>query len=313
MLWYEIIIRTTKEACDAITEMLSNVGARGISVKDPEEIKRKLSDPNSLDYLDDKFINSLEEDITVTSYFPGDKNINELEGILKEKLNFISGFLHTGKGYQGYNEVDDEGWSSSWKKFYKPFFLTDKVVIKPSWEDYNKVSDEVVIELDPGMAFGTGTHETTKLCSVLLDRYLSKGDKVLDLGCGSGILGIVASKMGASTVTSVDIDEVAVKVTRENSEINKVDNLNTITGVIEDIEDNNFDIIVANIVADVIIDVGEKIPHYLKNGGIIIASGIICERKQEVLDTYLKLGFEWVETEELGEWVAIVLKCQDSL
>ncbi len=314
MIWHEIRIKTTEEAYDAITEMLTSIGAGGVAIEDPNDIIRELSKPDSLDYADDEFLSGLEETVTIKAYFSEERNISELTSLIEEKLKFISQFLDVGEGFVGTSRVDDEDWSTSWKKYYKPLNLTDKLVIKPSWENYESKNNEIIVEMDPGMAFGTGTHETTKMCSVLLEKYIKSGDAVIDLGCGTGILSIIAAKLGAKAVTAVDIDEVAVRVARENCEINNVDDtVEAFRGVIDDLKNQKADIIVANIIANVIIDISSKVSSYLKKDGLFITSGIIKERSQEVLETYTKLGFKCEQLEELGEWVAIVFRCIDSL
>ncbi|HOP99691.1 MAG TPA: 50S ribosomal protein L11 methyltransferase [Acetivibrio clariflavus] len=315
MIWHEIKIKTTEEAYDAVTDMLTNIGAGGVAIEDPNDIISELSKPDTLDYADDEFLSTLGDGVTIKAYFPEETNIPELTELIKEKLKFIGQFLEVGEGFVGISQVNEEDWSTSWKKYYKPFNLTDKLVIKPSWEDYLQKNDEIVIEMDPGMAFGTGTHETTKMCSVLLEKYMKSNYTVLDLGCGTGILSIIAAKLGAKAVTAVDIDEVAVKVARENSEINGVSGKVTVVkGVIDNLKkEEKFDIILANIIANVIIDISDKISSYLKKDGIFITSGIIRERKDEVLETYASLGFKCLQIEELGEWVAIVFRCQDFL
>jgi ribosomal protein L11 methyltransferase len=311
--WIEIKIKTTEEACDAISYMLTSIGAGGVAIEDPNEIRRETQKSNSIDYVDDEFLNSLGEDVVVKAYFPGETNVPELVSLIKEKLAFIGTFLNVGEGYCGYAEMDEEDWSNSWKKYYKPLHLTDRLIVKPSWENYDNKDGEIIIEMNPGMAFGTGTHETTKMCAVLLDKYVKDGCRVIDVGCGTGILSIIASKLGAAEVTAVDIDEVAVKVAKENLELNKVDNVRVFKGVLDDIEKEKRDIVVANIIANVIMDISSRVPYYLKKDGLFIASGIIKERKQEVLDECLRKGFECVEIIEMGEWVAIVLRCLDSL
>jgi len=311
--WIEIKIKTTEEACDAISYMLTSIGAGGVAIEDPNEIRRETQKSNSIDYVDDEFLNSLGEDVVVKAYFPGETNVPELVSLIKEKLAFIGTFLNVGEGYCGYAEMDEEDWSNSWKKYYKPLHLTDRLIVKPSWENYDNKDGEIIIEMNPGMAFGTGTHETTKMCAVLLDKYVKDGCRVIDVGCGTGILSIIASKLGAAEVTAVDIDEVSVKVAKENLELNKVDNVRVFKGVLDDIEKEKRDIVVANIIANVIMDISSRVPYYLKKDGLFIASGIIKERKQEVLDECLRKGFECVEIIEMGEWVAIVLRCLDSL
>jgi len=314
MKWHEIRIVTTLEASDAVTEMLTSLGAGGTSIEDPNDIRNEILKPNTLDYADDEFLQSLGEDVVIKAYFSGDNNVEELSTLIKEKLDFISGFLDIGKGYQGYSEVDDEDWSTSWKKYYKPFNITERLVIKPTWEKYDINNREVIIEIDPGMAFGTGTHETTRMCSALLENYIKTGDRVIDIGCGTGILSIIAAKLGASVVDAVDVDAVAVKVAEENIKINNVDNLVRVkTGVLEDLKVEKADLVIANIIADVIVDISGSVGLYMKKGGIFITSGIIKERKQEVIKKYEEKGFVVEEIQELGEWVAIVLRCPGSL
>jgi len=314
MKWNEIRIKTSEEACDAVSYMLTSIGAGGVAIEDPNDIKKEILKPNSLDYADEEFVKSLGEDVVIKAYFPGEENVSEIIALVKEKLTYINSFLNVGEGYVGYCEVDDEDWSTSWKKYYKPFELAEGLVVKPTWEKYDNKDGEIVIELDPGMAFGTGTHETTKMCAVFLSKYMKNGYNVIDVGCGSGILTIISCKLGAAKVTAVDIDEVAVKVTKENCEVNKVgDTVTAFKGVLTDIKDEKADVVVANIIADVIIDLSSSIPQYLKEDGIFITSGIIKERKDEVLSKYLSRGFKCEDTIEMGEWVAMALRCPGSL
>lgn len=314
MKWLEVKIKTTEEAYDAVTEMLTTVGAGGVAIEDPNEIRRELMKPGTLDYADDEFMNSLGEDVVIKAYFPGEMNIIELSGLIREKLDFISNFLDIGEGYMGHAEVDDEDWSTSWKKYYKPLHISDKLVIKPTWEMYESRQNEIVIEMDPGMAFGTGTHETTRMCGQLLEEYIKQGDTVLDAGCGTGILGIIAVKLGAEKVEAFDIDEVAVKVAKENCRINNThDKVNCFKAVLQDVERKKYDVVVANIIANVIIDITEIVPYYLRQGGYFLTSGIIKERKDEVIEKCRTMGFACEKVLELGEWVAISFKCQNSL
>ena len=314
MKWTEVCIKTTEDASDAISEMLTTIGAGGVVIEDPNEIRRQIESPNSLDYADQEFMDSLGTEVTIKAYFNEESTPDELAVLIREKLKFISQFLEVGNGYTGYKMVDDEDWATAWKKHYKPFNISDSVVIKPSWEEYEQKAGEIIIEMDPGMAFGTGTHETTKLCSQLLEKYVKKGDTIIDVGCGTGILSIIAVKLGASHAEAIDIDDVAARVTKENCIINGV--LNNITvkkGVLADLESQKADIVVANIIADVVISLTALMPSYLKKGGILLTSGIIKERKDDVIKAYTELGFEFINLLEMGEWVAIVFKCQDSL
>ncbi len=372
MNWTEIRIKTTEEASDAVSEMLTSIGAAGVVIEDPNDIRKLIEAPGSLDYADDEFMNSLGEDVLIKAYFSCDEGEclaadisgegiaavtsgeGELVALVKEKLAFISNFLDVGEGYSGSSSVDDEDWSTSWKKFYKPFNITEHIVIKPSWEEYFPKAGEIIIELDPGMAFGTGTHETTMLCSQLLEKHLKPDDTVLDAGCGTGILSIVAAKLGAASVTAFDIDEIAVRVTKENCEINGVqqcitafsgtlegistgvvtaggatggrvtavdetemasspDSAVRLSGALKAIETDKVDIVVANIIADVIVNMTEKVGKYLKRDGLFITSGIIRERKDDVVKACKENGLSLEEFNEAGEWVAMVFKCQNSL
>lgn len=314
MKWTEVRINTTEEAYDAVSEMLTSIGAGGVVIEDPNDIRKQVESPDSLDYADDAFLSSLGEDVVIKAYFLTELANTELINLIIEKLSFISKFLDTGKGYAGCSEVDDEDWATAWKKHYKPFHISDGIVIKPSWEDYQAGEGELVIELDPGMAFGTGTHETTRLCSQLLEKYVSPGDTMIDVGCGTGILSIAAAKLGAGHITAVDIDEVAVRVTDENCRINGVESgITAIRGVLTDVPKIKVDIIVANIIADVIIGIADNMRLLIKDGGIVITSGIIKERRDEVLEAYTSRGFVREDLMELGEWVAIVFRWQDSL
>lgn len=314
MKWTEIKIVTTEEAYDAICDMLGSIGAGGVSIMDPFDIRQEIEKPNTLDYADDEFIDSLGEDVIIKAYFNESHSKTELGELIQEKLSFIGQFLDIGKGFEGFEEVDDEDWSTSWKKYYKPIEIAENIIIKPSWEEYTQSDDDIVIELDPGMAFGTGTHETTSMCARFLNKYLSEMDSVLDVGCGSGILSIIAAKLGAKSVTAVDIDSVAVRVANENSVLNGTDNVVTISaGIIQDLDKNKNDLIVANIIASVIVNIAKEVKLRLKEDGLFITSGIIKERKEEVIEAYTSIGFKHIDTEELGEWVAMVFKCQGSL
>ncbi len=316
MKWYEIRINTTDEASDAVSEMLTSMGAGGVAIKDPFDIRKEIEKPDTLDYADDHFLEALGEDVIISAYFQNGLNIDDLLKQIDEGLQNISQFLDTGKGLEGYGEVDDEDWSTAWKKYYKPIKLTDRIVIKPTWEEYKAEERDIIIEMDPGMAFGTGTHETTQMCSILLDKYVGCDHDVLDVGCGSGILSIIASKLGAKKVEAIDIDEVAVRVAKENIEINgETLKIKTFKAVLSDLqaEEQKFDIIVANIIANVIIDLSSLLPYYLKKNSLFITSGIIKERKQDVIDACLKNGMSCIDSLEMGEWVAMVFRCPDTL
>jgi len=317
MIWFEILIKTTHEANDVITVILEDLGCEGVAIVDPNEIKEQIKDSNTFDYIDDEFIDNLSKDTLIKAYFSSEKNIIKLCEQIKIKLEEISQYFNVGKGKIEYKEIDEEDWANSWKKYFKPFNITDNIVIKPSWEIYEKTDNEIIIELDPGMAFGTGTHETTALCAKLLEKYMKKEDTVIDIGTGTGILSIIAAKLGASHIDSIDIDKKATIIAKENSNINGVDDkISIFCGeLIEKLNppQKKVDIIVVNIIANAIIGLSNNIPLYLRQKGYFVCSGIIKDRKDDVIKACQKQSLIVEETIELGEWVAIVFKCQDFL
>lgn len=208
-------------------------------------------------------------------------------------------------------DVDEEDWSNAWKKYYHPVQVGEHLVVCPSWEAYDRQPDDVVLTLNPGMAFGTGTHDTTRLCMELLEKYITPQDTVLDVGCGSGILAITAALLGANKIIGCDIDEVAVKVAGENAALNGVqDRIAFHQGDLTSQVEGSFQIICANIVADVIIRLSEDAGRYLAKDGIFITSGIIDTREQDVLNALEQNGFQVIERRTSGGWVALACKAK---
>ena len=334
MKWAEFTIITTEEASDAIAEMLAQIGADGIAVTDPWEIRRIIEDPDSLSYADGGFVDSLGEDVTVKAYFAeldglirlGPKaeeyidefdttaiygnitgsrvSVDEALRILKEQLGKISAFLDIGKGFDSWKYVQDQDWENEWKKDYKAFRISDRVVICPSWETFEASPSDVVVSLDPGSAFGTGTHETTSTCAVILDDVIKGGEKVLDLGTGSGILAIICKKLGAGEIDAVDIDKLAVDVAVDNCEINGCPDIQCYVGELKNVRSSDYDIIVANIIADVIASIACDIPSKLAPGGKFICSGIINTKKEMVEKALADSGFKILRVEEKNDWMA---------
>lgn len=334
MKWAEFTIITTEEASEAIAEMLAQIGADGIAVTDPWEIKRIIDDPNSLSYADNGFVNSLGEDVTVRAYFAeldglirlGPKaeeyvdefdttsiygnitgsrvSVDEALEILKTQLDKIGEFLNIGRGFDSWKYVEDQDWENEWKKDYKAFKISDRVVICPSWETYEGDPSDVVVSLDPGSAFGTGTHETTSTCAALLDTVIKGGEKVLDLGTGSGILAIICKKLGAGDIDAVDIDKLAVDVAVDNCAINGCPDIDCYVGELKDVKSSDYDIIVANIIADVIAAICGDVPSRLAPGGKFICSGIINTKKDKVEKALSEAGFKILRVEEKNDWMA---------
>ena len=340
MQWIEILIKTTEEASDAICEMLAQLGADGIAVCDPYEIKRIIDDPDSLAYADEGYVDSLGTDVIIRSYFAElddglirmgaksdeyidpdgigmiydnitDKSLNVEDAIneLKSRLASIGEFLDVGEGFLSYKYVKDEDWANNWKADYKSFRISDRVIICPSWEDTKFADEDVVIKLDPGSAFGTGTHETTSMCAELIDRYIKNldGGKLLDLGTGSGILAIIARKLGAEDVEAIDIDKLAVDVAIDNCNINGCPDIKCHTGELKDAYEGEYKLIIANIIADVIAAIASDVRDHLTADGTFICSGIINTKADRVRKAIADCGMKIVEEHEKNDWIAMVV------
>lgn len=308
--WAEVTVVTHNEAVEAVSAILYDAGAQGVAIEDPEDIIRANTKPGSWDYIDESLLPKCNGEVKVKGYFPNTEEIAEMVEHIKDAVNKLGEYgLEKGKGQITVNTVFESDWANAWKQYYKPFKLGKHIVIKPSWEDYNGEPEDIIIEIDPGMAFGTGTHETTKMCVELLEKYAGPEKTVFDIGCGSGILSIAASKLGASHVTGIDIDNVAVEVSRENVKISGADNVEIVNGNLLDSISGKADIITANIIADAIIDLSGIITRYLAAGGIFISSGIIKDRSNDVRIALINSGMRIQETIEMGEWVAFVSVC----
>jgi len=311
MKWSEISVHTTSEAMEAVSNLFYEMGANGVVIEDPEVLFREWDTPFGEIYQlsPDDFPT---EGVFVKAYLPIDSaNLGDLLETLKQQLNNLSEYgLDVGKGTIAVNDVHEDEWAHAWKKYYKPVHVSDRITIKPVWEEYQPGEpDEIIIEMDPGMAFGTGTHPTTILCLRALEKYLQPGDRVYDVGTGTAILSIAAVKLGASHVLAMDLDEVAVRSAQSNTELNQVNEQitvrqnNLLDGVEEQVE-----VVVANILAEVIIRFTDDVHRVLKPGGVFIASGIISAREADVKHALLQSTLDVIETVTIDDWVAIVAK-----
>lgn len=195
----------------------------------------------------------------------------------------------------------------NWKKYFKPFKIGNNIIIKPSWEEYEEQTEDIIIDIDPGMAFGTGTHETTSLCIEALEEHVKKGDTVFDIGCGSGILSIVGAKLGATNLVAIDLDPACVRISKENIENNDLsDKVDVRHGDLLEVLEGKADVIVANIIAEAILSISSTVKDYLKDGGIFISSGIILDKRDSVLKSLKDNGFKIEEIKTQGEWVCII-------
>ncbi|HBG7065596.1 Ribosomal protein L11 methyltransferase [Clostridioides difficile] len=309
--WIEVTIKTTTEAVEPITNILYEQGAGGAVIEDPKDFLFQKKNELDWDYVEEEvFKKNEEDDVLIKTYVSEEKNVMEFVEIIKQKVLGLKDFgIDIGEGSVSLYQVNEADWENAWKAYYKPTKVGQRVVVKPTWEDYAMQEGDLIIELDPGMAFGTGTHETTSMCIRELEKYVNKDSKVFDIGCGSGILAIAAAKLGAKEVVAVDLDEVAVKVAKENVLENKVEkSVSVMHGNLTDVIKDKADVIVANIIADIIKILAKDVQNFMKEDAIFISSGIILDKVEEVKESLIENGFEIVEVQKLGEWSAIVSK-----
>lgn len=312
--WIEVTIKTTTEAVEPITNILYEQGAGGAVIEDPKDFLFQKKNELDWDYVEEEvFKKNEEDDVLIKTYVSEEKNVMEFVEIIKQKVLGLKDFgIDIGEGSISLDQVNEADWANAWKAYYKPTKVGQRVVVKPTWEDYAMQDGDLIIELDPGMAFGTGTHETTSMCIRELEKYVNKDSKVFDIGCGSGILAIAAAKLGAKEVVAVDLDEVAVKVAKENVLENKVEkSVSVMHGNLTDVIKDKADVIVANIIADIIKILAKDVQNFMKEDAIFISSGIILDKVEEVKESLIENGFEIVEVQKLGEWSAIVSKLKN--
>lgn len=306
MKWRQVTVTTNKQAVEAVADILQETGSGGTVIEDPEMVRDRIA-ANTWDAYEfpQEFLRL--NGVLVRTYLPVNEEIERCLTKLKERLNALNHRLPDSVREVDFKEVAEEDWANSWKKYYKPLRVGKHIVIKPTWEEYDSLPGDLVIELDPGMAFGTGTHPTTTMCLEVLERYIRGGEVVYDVGTGSGILAVAAAKLGADRVRAMDIDDVAVRAATQNAAANGVSGLvevcrnNLLEGITEPA-----DIIIANIVADVILKVCPDAARLTKKGGLFITSGIIGHRADEVAEELKKLGFRLQDRKEERDWVLFV-------
>lgn len=311
MIWLEVQITTTLEAEEAIVNLFYEVGAKGVVIESGENLMMIQEDP-TINYIDESILNMDPDVSVIRGYFNEKLDCDEcIHQLLTGIKKLPACGLNPGECELSITEVEEDDWANSWKKYYKPTRVGKSIIIKPTWEDYTPEADEIVVNMDPGMAFGTGTHETTQLCVTKLEEYIRPDDMVLDIGCGTGILSIIAGELGCRHVIGVDFDPVAVKVARENIALNNMeDKIEIREGNLLDViaEDEKAEIIVANILAEAIIELARMIKPYLKEDGVFISSGIINDRLEAVLKTLNDEGFEVLNIEQMGEWNSVAAR-----
>lgn len=316
MNWTEVKIYTTTAGIDPLTGSMLDLGLQGFMIEDAQDFDEFLHDTTPhWDYVDQAVMEKMKDCETCVTIYVAD-NPQGMEELMQVRQILARLKAQDPDGKYGrleleMKDVDEEDWSNAWKKYYHPVQVGEHLVVCPSWEAYDRKPDEVVLTLNPGMAFGTGTHDTTRLCMELLEKYITPQDTVLDVGCGSGILAITAALLGANKIIGCDIDEVAVKVAGENAALNGVqDRIAFHQGDLTSQVEGSFQIICANIVADVIICLSEDAGRYLAKDGIFITSGIIDTREQDVLNALEQNGFQVIERRTSGGWVALACKAK---
>lgn len=329
MKWTKVEIKTVNEAVDLIYVMLDDFGIEGIQIEDNIPITEEEKEAMFIDFLPE-----LPEDdgtarvnfyVDVKGNNPDSDNesnkVDDMEqfiSLVREGLDDLASRIDIGEGSITIEDTEDKDWLNNWKAFFKPFRVADDIIIKPTWETVeDKKDDDIVIEIDPGTAFGTGSHETTRLCISALRKYINKNTSILDVGCGSGILSIISLKLGAGYVAGIDIDKAAITATYENMEVNNIssDVMDVYAGNIIDDEElqnkvdvDKYDIVVANILADVIIPLSGMLAKTMRKDSLFISSGIIDMKKNEVEQTLIDNGFEIIEVIQMGDWFSFVAK-----
>ncbi|QBP40861.1 50S ribosomal protein L11 methyltransferase [Paenisporosarcina antarctica] len=308
MKWSELSIHTTHEAEEAVSNILHEAGASGVVIEDSKEFGRERQDMFGEIYALDPNDFPLEG-VILKAYLPTTSFLGETVEEVKLAINNLINYdIKLGKNELTISEVNEEDWATAWKKYYHPVKISERFTIVPTWETYEPVStDELIIELDPGMAFGTGTHPTTVMCLQALEKTVKPGDYVTDIGTGSGVLAIGAALLGAKHVHAIDLDEVAVRSAEVNVKLNKVEQTTDVVhGNLVDTVKEPSDVVVANILAEIIMSFTSDAFNVVKEGGMYITSGIIGSKKEIVKNSLEIAGFIIVEVMMMEDWVTII-------
>lgn len=318
MKWNQFRLKTTTEAEDIVSSMLNDLGIEGVQIEDKIPLTQQDKEQMFVDILPD----IPEDDGTayLTFYLDQDVDTARILGEVRQELEDMRNYVDVGECTIEESETEDVDWVNNWKKYFHQFYIDDILVI-PSWEDVKtEDSDKMVIHIDPGTAFGTGMHETTQLCIRALRKYTKKDALVLDVGCGSGILGMLALKFGAGHSVGTDLDPCAIDATHENMEVNGIgkDQYEVMIGnIIDDkaVQDQvgyeKYDIVAANILADVLVPLTPVIVHQMKPGAVYITSGIIDDKEEVVVEAVKAAGLTVLEVNYQGEWVSVVAKKEE--
>ena len=308
MEWVELIVHTTTAGADEVSSVLMECGASGTMIEDRKDIPDPDKPHGIWEIIDPKLLESMPEDVLVHAWYEENSALPALLDEIRSRLaGFGSAHPDPGSLRLETRSVDDGTWTDVWKKYFKPFYAGEHLVVKPTWEPFDPKPEDLVIEIDPGMAFGSGTHETTGMCLSLLDEMIAGGEEIIDVGTGSGILAIGAALLGASRVLAVDIDPDAVRVAAENVRKNHVDSIVSVQqGDLLQQVSAVCDICVANIISDVIISFAAPLKSHIRPGGYFICSGIVSVRADEVAAALTAAGYEILRKDTRGEWTAFL-------
>ncbi len=303
MDWTEVTVSVDAKDVDRAGDIAQMVVPYGIYVEDYSHLEEEAWEIAHIDLIDEELLKKDRTKALVHVYISPEENPAEAIAFLSERYN-AEGIQHT----ISTAACVEEDWINNWKKYFKPIPVGEKLLIRPNWENEYDAQGRTVLHLEPGLAFGTGTHETTRLCMELLEQYVKPGASVLDVGCGSGILSVAALLLGAERAVGVDIDELAVKTAVQNAELNHVeDRFTALCGNLTDRVEGTYDIVVANIVADIVITLTKDVQQFLAPDAVYLMSGIIDTREQDVLQA-LEGRFEVIARREEKGWVALAAK-----
>lgn len=313
MKWTEMTIYTSKEGIEVVSGILLSVGIDGFIVNDPDDL-RLFAEENSdmWDLMDEDLYASFETEPSIKVYLEDSNEgkifainlLNEISKLREQNVNNVYGRLEISQDL-----IKEQDWANNWKAFFRPFDVGEKLAVCPSWETYENTGDRIVLSIDPGNSFGSGLHETTRLCLMALEEYVKEGLNVIDVGCGSGILSVAAAKLGADKVIGIDIDQSAVETSKQCAVQNGVeDKIEVFCGDLTEMIKEPADIVVGNLFAGIIVRMLADIARVLKDDGILITSGIVTDSLQDVIDGYNKYNLEIIRTTSIGDWHVVVGK-----
>ncbi len=306
MDYTKVTIYTNSEGVELVGAALYDLGIVGLQIMDKNDFEDFMKQNlRAWDVVDEELMNSmLSQETQISFYLENNDDKEETVAKVKDEMQKLSLQGSFGRLKVEETGVKEEDWANNWKKYYKPLRIGEHIIIKPTWEKVTPGDNDVIVELDPGMAFGTGGHASTHMCLEFLEKIVKKGDRVLDIGTGSGILGIAALKLGAASVTAVDIDPLAVKISKENANLNGYaePDFTVFEGDLADKVSGEYDIVLANIVADIICELSKSVCKYIKPDGKFITSGIIDFKSDKVREALRENGVKILDEKTKNDW-----------